>query len=92
MSNSLLPHGAQHARTLKSLLQHHNSKASLLQHSAFPDSSVGEKSACNVEDSGSIPESEGSAGEGIGYPLQYPWASPVTQLVKNLPAMWETWV
>ena len=30
--------------------------------------------------------------EGIGYPLQYPWASFVTQLVKNLPAMWETWV
>ena len=33
-----------------------------------------------------------SAGEGIGYPLQYSWASLVAQLVKNLPAMWETWV
>ena len=33
-----------------------------------------------------------SAGESIGYPLQYSWASLVTQLVKNLPAMWETWV
>ena len=31
-------------------------------------------------------------GEGIGYPLQYSWASVVAQLVKNLPAMWETWV
>ena len=31
-------------------------------------------------------------GEGIGYPLQYPWASLVAQLVKNLPAVWETWV
>ena len=30
--------------------------------------------------------------EGIGYPLQYPWASLVAQLVKSLPAMWETWV
>ena len=30
--------------------------------------------------------------EGIGYPLQYSWASFVIQLVKNLPAMWETWV
>jgi len=30
-----------------------------------------------------------SAGEGIGYPLQYSWASFVTQLVKNPPAMWE---
>ena len=32
------------------------------------------------------------AGEGIGYPLQYPWASLMVQTVKNLPAMWETWV
>ena len=28
----------------------------------------------------------------VGYPLQYSWASLVAQLVKNLPAMWETWV
>ena len=33
-----------------------------------------------------------SAGEGIGYPLQYSWASLVAQLVKNPPAMQETWV
>ena len=33
-----------------------------------------------------------SAGEGIGYPLQYSWASLVAQLVKNPPVMWETWV
>ena len=33
-----------------------------------------------------------SAGEGIGYPLQYSWFSLVAQLVKNLPAMLETWV
>ena len=33
-----------------------------------------------------------SAGEGIGYPHQYSWASLVAQLVKNLPAMRETWV
>ena len=31
-----------------------------------------------------------SAGEALGYPLQYSWASLVAQLVKNLPAMWET--
>ena len=31
-------------------------------------------------------------GEGIGYPLQYSWASLLAQLLKNLPAMWETWV
>ena len=32
-----------------------------------------------------------SAGEGIGYPLQYSWSSLVAQLVKNLPVMGETW-
>ena len=30
------------------------------------------------------------AREGIGYPLQYSWASLVAQLVKNVPAMQET--
>ena len=38
-----------------------------------------------------IPGSGRSSGEGIGYPLQYSWASLVAQLVKNPPAMWETW-
>ena len=38
-----------------------------------------------------IPVLERSIGERIGYPLQYSWASFVTQLVKNPPAMWETW-
>ena len=33
-----------------------------------------------------------SPGEGIGYPLQYSWASVVAQMIKNLPATWETWV
>ena len=35
---------------------------------------------------------QGSVGEGIGYPLQYSWASLVAQLVTNPPAMQETWV
>ena len=39
-----------------------------------------------------IPGSGRSAGEGTGCPLQYSWASLVAQLVKNLPAVWETWV
>ena len=38
------------------------------------------------------PGSGRSAGEGIGNPLQYSWASLVAQLVKNLPETWETWV
>ena len=39
-----------------------------------------------------IPQLGRSPGEGIGYPLQYSWASLVAQPVKNPPAMWETWV
>ena len=58
----------------------------------FPDSSVGKESACNAGDPSSIPGLGRSAGEGIGYPLQHSWASLVSQLVKNLPAMRETWV
>ena len=46
----------------------------------------------NAGDPSSIPGSGRSPGEGIGYPLQYSWASLVAQLVKNLPAMPETWV
>ena len=58
----------------------------------FPDSSVGEESTCNAGDPSSIPGSGRSAGERIGYPLQYSWASLVAQLVKNPPATQETWV
>ena len=39
-----------------------------------------------------IPGSRRSPGEGIGYPLQDSWACLLAQLVKNPPAMWETWV
>ena len=39
-----------------------------------------------------IPGSGRSPREGIGYPLPYSWASLVAQMVKNLPAMWETWI
>ena len=50
----------------------------------FPDSLVGKESACNSGDPSSIPESGRPAGEGIGYPLQYSWASLVTQLMNRL--------
>ena len=40
------------------------------------------ESTCNAGDPSSIPGLGRSAGEGIGYPLQYPWASLVAQLVK----------
>ena len=58
----------------------------------FPDCSVGKESTCNAGDPGSILGSERSAREGIGHPFQYTWASLVAQLVKNLPAMRETWI
>ena len=58
----------------------------------FPHSSVVKESAYDAGDPGWIPGSGRSAGEGIGYPLQYSWASLVVQLVKNLPVIWETWV
>ena len=58
----------------------------------FPHSSVGKESACNAKDPSLIPRLGRSAGEGVGYPFQYSWASLVAQLVKNLHAMWKTWV
>ena len=58
----------------------------------FPCGSAGKKSACNVGDGSSIPELRRSPGEGKGNPLWYSWTSIVAQLVKNLPAMQETWV
>ena len=58
----------------------------------FPDSSVGKEPACNAGDPGSIPGSWSSPGEETGYLLQYSWASLVAQLVKDAPAMQESWV
>ena len=58
----------------------------------FPGSSATKESACNAGDHGSIPGLGRSAGEGMGYPLQSSWASLVAQLVKNPPAIWQTWV
>ena len=54
--------------------------------------SILEDSACNAGDPGSIPWSGRSTGEGIGYPFQYSWTFLVAQLVRNPPAMWETWL
>ena len=58
----------------------------------FPESSVGQESTCHAGDPSSISGLGRSTGEGIGHTLQYSWASLVAQLVKNLPATWETWV
>ena len=52
---------------------------------------VSKESACNIGDPGLIP-GLGRSGKGIGYSLQYSWASLVAQLVKNPPVMRETLV
>ena len=63
--------------------------ASLINQLCFPDSSVGQlvkNLPAMAGDPGLIPGSGRSTGEGIGYPLQYSWASLVAQIrVKNLP-------
>ena len=58
----------------------------------FPVSSAGKESTCNAGDPGLIPGLGRPPGEGIGYSLQYSWASLVAQMVKNLLAMQENWV
>ena len=63
-----------------------------MKYVGFPGSSAGKESACNARDPGLIPGSRRSPGEGNGNPPQYSWASLVAQMVKNLPAKWETWV
>ena len=55
----------------------------------LPSSSAGKESACEAGDPSLIPGSGRSAGEGIGCPLQYSWASLVAQMVKNPPTMWK---
>ena len=58
----------------------------------FSGSSNGKESVCNAGDPNLIPGLGRSPGKGIGYPLQFSWASLVAQMVKNSPAMQETWV
>ena len=77
----------------------HNSFSTLNQEKNFPfafyvyyGSSTGKESACNAGDPGSIPGSGRSPGEGLGYSLQYSWASLTAQKEMNLPVMQETWV
>ena len=57
-----------------------------------PGGSAGKESTCNAGGLGLSPWSGRSPGEGIGYPLQYSWASPVIQMGKNPPIMWEIWI
>ena len=58
----------------------------------FPGSKAGRESTCSAGDPSSILGSGRSPGEGIDYQLQYYWASLLAQMVKNPPAVRETWV
>ena len=64
----------------------------LICYRGFPGSSAGKESTFSAGNPRLFPRSGRSPGEGIGYPLQYSWASLVAQTVKNLPALQETWV
>ena len=76
---------------MKNGIFHITKTRSLCRHTkGFPGSSAGKESTCNAGDPGSISGLGREPGEGIGYPLQYSWASLVAQMVKNLPAMQET--
>ena len=59
---------------------------------AFPLGLLHAESACNAGDLVQFLGQEDLLEKGIDYPLQYSWVSLVAQLVKNLPAMQETWV
>ena len=59
---------------------------------SIPDSSAVKESSSNAGDPGSIHGLGRSTGEGMGYSLQYSWASLMAYLVRNPSAMWETWV
>ena len=64
----------------------------IFYHWGFPGSSAGKESTSNAGNPSSTPGSGSTPGEGIGYPLQYSQASLVAPIVKNLPAVWKTWV
>ena len=56
-------------------------------YSGFPNNSTDKESAYTARDPNLIPGLERSPGEGIGYSLQFSWASLVAQMAKNPPAM-----
>ena len=64
----------------------------LICYRGFPGSSAGKESTRSVEDLGSVPGLGKYDGEGLGYPLQSTWASLLALILKNLPALQETWV
>ena len=67
----------------KKVVKEEQSFKIVTRHMGIPCSSVGKESACSAGDPGSIPGSGKSPGEGVGYPLQYSWASLLAQAGKE---------
>ena len=63
-----------------------------VMHAGFPAGSADKESFCKAGVPSSIPGLRRSLGERKGYPLQFSWPCLVAQMVKNPPALWETWV
>ena len=82
----------QDNQKVEAIHQQKNEQTQCSTYMGFPGSSAGKDSACKAGDTGSIPGLGRFPGEGIGYPLQYSWASLVAQMVRNPPAMQETGV
>ena len=70
----------------------HPNKQTVTASVGFLGSSTGKDSTRSAGDTTSTSGSGRSPGEGIGYPLQYPWVSLVAQTVKNLPGVQKPWV
>ena len=79
----------EQAKINKSIQSKTKTCETIVTSKSFPCSSAGKKILLQG-DPGSIPGSGIYPREGICYPFQYFWASLVSQMVKNLPAMWET--
>ena len=95
--NSVVPVREQKNRSMKQERKPRNNPCTYSQltyngDKIFPGCSVVKNLSANSGEEGSIPGLRRFPGEGIGYPLQYSWASLMAQTVKNLPAMQETWV
>ena len=67
--------------TQRSMDRNHSLLAAMFL--GFSSSSTDEESTCSAGNPGSVPGSGRSSGQGIGYPLQYSWASLVAQSVKE---------
>ena len=85
--------GQQRVRRLDVITNSASMNLSKLQEIVgFLGGSAGKESTCKVGGLGLIPGLGRSTGEEKGYQLQYYWASLVTQTIKNVPTIQETWV